>query len=171
MFKPIVEYVEGAVCDRCFGIGKTFGDIPTPKRVTMTGSGFIGVEAVCNGTFILTQDGGNPHRWLFDDGVAAGEWTHGVANTLFRMLISGGGDTYWRLENLCDLISTFAGETVSIEIDEPPTPEYKFTIDQNFSPSLHTHYLALGAADTDEVSVVARRRDQVKLHFRFSPEY
>lgn len=171
MFKQIQEYVEGDACGVCWGVGKAFGVVETPKRILITGSGFVGACAVCNGSFIAEQVPTFPCRYAFDDGSATGVINFGVVNTAFSMGISGGGPCYGKNEGLCVLTSTDAGKTVSLSIIDPPTPEWKIAIEQNFSPSLETHSLNLGAANGDEVLVLARRRDRVKLHVRFSPEY
>jgi len=171
MFKPVFEYVEGNACAICWGNGKTFGDVPTPERIEMTGSGFAGVFAVCNDTFIADQTALNACRYEFHIGTVNGTLIFSAIDTYFELSVDGEGLAYAELEGICVKVSTNAGKTVSVAVAEPPTPEYKFAINQNFSPSLLTHFLALGPTDSDEVSVIARRRDQVKLHFRFSPEY
>ena len=65
---PTYEYDDGNNCDRCFGIGKTFGDVKTPKTVKAVFSGIT----VCpgglpnpNGSYLLTQ--GGPCNWSFID--------------------------------------------------------------------------------------------------------
>lgn len=170
-WKPIEEYVEGAACGNCWGAAKTFGDTPTPKRITITGSGFVGPAAVCNGTFIMTQDPGNPCRWLFDDGTATGEWFVTIVSSTFIMGISGGPAVYFRVEGLCVKVSVLGPESVSIDIDEPPTPEYKIAVDQNFSPSKRTHYRDRGAVGADEVLQIAKRLDRIRILAKYEPEY
>lgn len=171
MFKPIEEYVEGNACANCWGVGKTFGDVPVPKRIEVTGSGFAGVFAVCNDTFIAEQAALTPCKYEFWKGTVAGWIFFTAVDTHFELGVAGEGPAYSKDEALCTLQSTDAGKTVTVAITEPPTPEYKIAIDQNFSPSLDTHFLNLGPADSDEVSVIARRRDRIKLHVRFTPEY
>lgn len=170
-FRQITEYVSGISCANCWGIGKAFGDVPTPLRINITGSGFVGACAVCNGTFIALQDGVNPCRFKFDDGTRYGDIVFSVANTFFIMGESGVGDCYNRGEVPCVLTSTFAGETVSVAITDPPTPEFKIAIDQNFSPSLQTSFLHLGAVGADEVLILARKLDRIKMHVKFTPDY
>ncbi|MCK5616898.1 hypothetical protein KAR91_84330 [Candidatus Pacearchaeota archaeon] len=170
-WKPIEEFIEGDACINCWGAGKTFGDTPTPERITMTGAGFAGPAAVCNGTFILTQDPGNPCRWLFDDGTATGEWFVTIVSSTFIMGISGGPAVYFQVEGLCVKVSTLGPESVSIEIEEPPTPEYKIAVDQGFAPSEKTYYRDHGAVGADKVLQVAKRLDRINIHAKYEPEY
>lgn len=171
MFKPIKEYVEGDLCTNCWGVGKTFGDVPTPKRIYITGSGFIGVCAPCNDTFIALQNSVNPCLWEFDTGAVSGSWLLEPLATVFKMDTPDLGVCYDVREGPCELISISGAKSVTISINEPPTPEYKIAIDQNFSPSLQTYFLDLGAVNSDEVLILARRLDQVNLHVRYEPEY
>lgn len=60
------EYEAGDQCVFCWGEGKPFGDILTPKRLYMTGKGFPALCAACNDTFVLTQDPDNPCFWWLD---------------------------------------------------------------------------------------------------------
>lgn len=114
MGQEIEEYEEGDNCTHCWGAGKTFGDYPTPKRVYMTGSGFAGVFAPCNGKFIAEQSGTFPCTFSFDDGLVYGSWIVGPVNTAFIMGVVGEGDGYHKNEGLCKLSSSDAGKTVSI---------------------------------------------------------
>jgi hypothetical protein len=101
MGDPIDEYEEGQQCTICWGPGKTFGDYPTPKHVYLTGSGFVGACAVCNGKFIATQSPVAPCGYTFDDGSAKGALTYGVAVTTFQMGISGGAWCLNQAAGLC----------------------------------------------------------------------
>lgn len=106
MGKPIVPVETGGNCENCWGIGKTFGDSPTPKRIYLTASGFAGACAVCNGTFILTQVLLQPCIFTMDDGTRFAEVIFGIANTQFTMEISGGANCYVQIEALCAKVST-----------------------------------------------------------------
>ena len=56
---PDPDYDEGDACSACFGIGKTFGDNPTPTRIKATFSDITNcpyVTANPNQSFILTQN-------------------------------------------------------------------------------------------------------------------
>ena len=114
MGEPVEEYEEGNNCAHCWGIGKEFGDYATPKRVYMTGAGFVGGAGVCNGTFIATQDPVSACKWSFDDGTRNGSWILTAVASEFKMGISGGSLVYNQVEFACKKFSTTNGESVTI---------------------------------------------------------
>lgn len=171
MFKEIEEYVTGAACANCWGSGKTFGDIDTPKRITITGSGFAGACAPCNDTFIAEQDVFAPCLWKFNNGTVLGSWTAGPLATLFQLEMVGGPVCYNQTGAKCAIVSTFGGATVTIDPVQPQTPEWNIAFDKNFSPNPDTVFLNLGAVNGDEVLILASRPDRVKLHVLYEPEY
>lgn len=62
-----VPYEPGDQCGWCWGDGKPFGDVITPKYLYMTGSGFPPICDNCNDTFVLTQDPVNHCFWWLDE--------------------------------------------------------------------------------------------------------
>lgn len=168
---PIEEYEEGDSCTICWGSGKTFGAIPTPKRIEMTGSGFAGVFAVCNNTFIADQTALNACRYEFYIGTVNGILIFGAVNTYFEMSVDGEGLAYAKSEGLCVLTSTDTGKTVTIEIDQPQTPQFKIAKTQNFAPSDRTWFENFGASNDDEVLRLANKLDRICLYAKFEPDY
>ena len=69
------EFIPGMICVGCWGIGQTFGDVPTPLYVRITFTGLTGGCAAANRTFIATQSGVNPCLWEFDAIDFGGSWT------------------------------------------------------------------------------------------------
>lgn len=168
---PIVEYAAGVACANCWGVAEAFGDVPTPLRITITGAGFAGADLPLNDTFIAEQMGGSPCIWSFDTGIVYGSWQSGAANAFFQMGLTGGPASFQTVEAKCALLSVLGAESVSISATDPVTPEHKIAYEQNFSPNKPTYAMNLGSADTDEVLVMAKRSDRVKLHVRFVPDY
>ena len=90
---PTPNYSAGDQCTSCFGIGKTFGDVPTPARIKVVFSGMEscpGKGGPTGGTFILEQ-GIDPcyYHYGLPDGTT-------VYVNFFD--ISGGGEytgVYW----------------------------------------------------------------------------
>lgn len=171
IFRPIIEYEAGVACVNCWGAGKTFGDVPAPKRITMTGSGFVGACAVCNGTFIAEQVLGTPCKWSFDDGTTKGEWAVTPALTIFNLGISGGAWCFAKTIGLCKTVCVDGAKSMTIEIDDPPTPEHKIAKDQKFSPNDITYFDNFGAINGNEVTAICRRADGVRIFVEYEPEY
>ncbi len=61
-------YEAGDDCNICWGVGKPFGDIPTPKEVTATFEGVISCNAgwVPDGPYTLEQLDAAPCRWEYE---------------------------------------------------------------------------------------------------------
>lgn len=87
------------------------------------------------------------------------------------MGVTGEGDAYDKNEGLCILTSTDAEKTMTVEIDEPPTPEWKIAFDQNFSPDRKTVFLNLGAVNGEKVLRFANQFHRVNLLAKYEPEY
>ena len=66
------EYESGDSCAQCWGPGKTFGDVSTPKKIFITWAGLSGIFAGGNKTFIGIQEPGAPCLWHYNDGVYEG---------------------------------------------------------------------------------------------------
>jgi len=66
------EYEVGNDCLECWGPGKTFGDVSTPKKIFITWAGLGGIWAGGNKTFIGIQDSVEPCLWHYNDGVFEG---------------------------------------------------------------------------------------------------
>ncbi len=114
MGEPVEEYEEGNDCIRCWGVGKSFGDYPTPKRLYVTGSGFVGGCAVLNDTFIVKQTNLFPCKYELLGPPVDIVINFGATNTSFAISVSGVGVCYSKNEGLCVLVSTDAGKTVKI---------------------------------------------------------
>lgn len=67
-------YEPGDDCNICWGVGKKWGDYPTPKHVNITFAGLVGICADANQTFVATQDPVNPCLFNFNDGTWGGFW-------------------------------------------------------------------------------------------------
>lgn len=170
-WKPIKQFESGASCANCWGPGKTFGDISTPKRIYVTGSGFAGACAVCNGTFIAEQDPFSPCLWTFNNGIVLGSWSVGPVFTIFYLAIVGGADCFLQTGGLCSVTKTFGGATVTISPVGPTTPEYRIAFEHNFAPSRSTVYENLGAVNSEKVLRLAKRLDSVNVYVKYKPEY
>lgn len=168
---PIEEYEEGDSCSNCWGPSKTFGDVPTPKRIRVTGSGFAGACAPCNNTFVVEQTNLFPCRYEYFGAIVDIVINFGAVNTAFSMSVDGVGLCYAKNEGLCILTSTDVGKTVTIEIDRPLTPEYKIAKAQNFAPSDHTWFENFGPSNGDEVLRLANKLDRICLYAKFEPDY
>jgi len=61
------DYEEGNPCTRCWGPGKPFGDVPTPKYMVLNVSGVFpcppNEKNPPNGSWLLTQAEGFPCAW------------------------------------------------------------------------------------------------------------
>jgi len=171
MLDLIDKYESGISCPNCWGPGKTFGDVPGPKRIRLTASGFVGACAVCNGTFILEQTVLLPCIYYLDDGSTVAEVIFGVANTQFTMEISGGANCYLQVEGLCALSSNFGAVTIEIKIDEPFTPAWKIAFEQNFSSEADTRHAHYKPVNSKEVVFLFDTSSSVKLHVKHTPDY
>lgn len=114
MGEEIEPYEPGENCPACWGEGKTFGNYPTPKRIYITGSGFVGDCAICNGKFLAEQDAVDHCKWAFDNGTVAGHWICGDVATDFMLRISGGDQCYFKREGLCAKTSSIFDRTVEV---------------------------------------------------------
>ncbi len=61
------EFVPGLVCTNCWGLGKPFGNVPTPEQIFVTFAGMTGNGAGGNKTFLGTQLSFNPCQYVFSD--------------------------------------------------------------------------------------------------------
>jgi hypothetical protein len=126
MGTPIDKPYSGSFCSICWGVGKTFGDVPTPSTVFVTFSGIQLIdgswpfdEAFVNRRFALGQVVGTPCRWLW------------VWDDLFIQLLYGSDRTdllfgytdeslnvFSAAGDVCDLFITSYGSP------DPPNPGY-----------------------------------------------
>lgn len=113
MGDAVDEYEAGTQCPNCWGVGKEWGDYPTPKRMNIIGSGFVGPEAACNGTFIATQNAVNACQFEFFQGDVSGAVQFQVLATQFNMKYMGI-DVYVRAEAACVKSSTWLGKNMTI---------------------------------------------------------
>jgi len=109
---PDPNYDEGDDCTGCFGIGKEFGDVPTPERIKIVFSGMTscpGTGCPESGTFILTQGiepcyyhygdlDGNTVDVHFFDGPGGSEYT----DIYFGF---GGYNCFWAQPGPCSVIA------------------------------------------------------------------
>ncbi|GAH72725.1 unnamed protein product, partial [marine sediment metagenome] len=79
--EPGPEYTPGAICGNCWGPGRPFGDVPTPKYASITFSGLVGIWAPANKKFIGTQDPLAACIWRFEDAIFTGWYLYGDALT------------------------------------------------------------------------------------------
>jgi len=68
------NYTPGNPCNRCWGPGKAFGDVPTPKYVSIIFSGLTGIWAPANHKWIGQQDPLNACLWDFEDATFLGTY-------------------------------------------------------------------------------------------------
>ncbi|GAI03417.1 unnamed protein product [marine sediment metagenome] len=68
------EYTVGIPCPQCWGPGKPFGDVPTPKFVSITFTGLVGIWAPANHKWIGQQDPLMPCLWDFEDATFVGTY-------------------------------------------------------------------------------------------------
>ena len=66
------EYTVGIPCPCCWGVGKPFGDEPTPKYASITFSGLPGIWAPANRKWIGQQRPAIPCLWDFEDATFQG---------------------------------------------------------------------------------------------------
>ena len=69
---PTPDYDEGDLCSRCFGPGKTFGDVPTPARVQAVFTGIVSCPLATplkNGAYVLTQSEDYPCCYSDDNAI------------------------------------------------------------------------------------------------------
>ncbi len=67
-------YVVGNPCTLCWGPGKAFGDVPTPKYVSITFSGLPPPFDIANHKWIGQQDPLNACLWDFEDAIFLGTY-------------------------------------------------------------------------------------------------
>lgn len=79
---PVDESEAGLLCRICWGLGKPFGNVHTPKRLYMTASGFVPPVDGANGVFILTQDPVLPCYWDGPKGDYIGYFEFDAMNSL-----------------------------------------------------------------------------------------
>lgn len=73
------EYTAGIQCPDCWGFGKAFGDVPTPKYASITFSGLLPPWDVANKKFIGEQDPLIPCKWDFEDATVIGNYVMNIA--------------------------------------------------------------------------------------------
>ena len=109
------EYSPGDDATVCWGLGKTFGDVSTPKSVYLTFTGLLGGWINANKTFIATQRVGFPFIWDFDDGNFVGFWTYTAINCSARVSSPGGGAPHFTLfGNFCALVAVNGAASCTI---------------------------------------------------------
>lgn len=70
------EYPAGDPCGWCWGLGKPYGDVDTPKDVFLTWSGLPAPYIAANKTWKATQDPVHPCLWYWSDGIFQGYWNY-----------------------------------------------------------------------------------------------
>jgi len=99
---PTPDYEAGDQCERCFGIGKTFGDVNTPSTVKANFSGIMRCPELPpgpdpNGPHILTQ-------------ITPCYYTNGPATFYFSKLDGGIYEARVALGYWAGLMFVFAGQ-------------------------------------------------------------
>jgi len=101
------EYGGGDDCLQCWGLGKPFGDVDTPKYVYITWTGLVGGLAPANKTFIATQNPVEPAQWLFNDGIFSGNWFYSPGDSkAFITIILNPAVWEWIFGPICSLVCT-----------------------------------------------------------------
>ncbi|GAH61530.1 unnamed protein product, partial [marine sediment metagenome] len=159
------------ICETCWGNGKAFGDICTPRHINFNPSGYGGGDADFNGSFILTQTPFHSCVFDYNDGEIFAEVIFGEGATQFTIGHVGMGDDHVIMANKCSLFAEEEGGQIVLQIDKPATPDWKFGIDQNFSPSMKTVHEDLGPGDDGEVIRLCYKPDGICIYIAYEPDY
>ena len=62
---PGETYIAGELCSQCWGLGKTFGDLPTPLYLNILITGLTGECSGGNGKYVAKQTPGYPCHYDF----------------------------------------------------------------------------------------------------------
>jgi len=107
MGEPIGDrYPSARVCTNCWGVGKTFGDTPTPIRVYITWAGLLAPFTGANKSFIGYQSEFSPCVYDFRDYVFEGTWNFGPVNTIAFIKPIGVMLSVTATGGLCSLVCT-----------------------------------------------------------------
>jgi len=109
------QYTSGDDCTICWGLGKPFGDVPTPKKIYITWSGLLDLFAPANGPHIGIQDPLVPYLWIFTDATFSGDWTFQPTFTRGLILLNANPAIFiWVFGDVCVLSCTDGEFTCSI---------------------------------------------------------
>ncbi len=109
------QYVPGDLCTHCWGLGKAFGDFPTPWKVFIEWEGLVGPLLGANKIYVGTQNPVIPCQYTFNDGTFSGFWNYNPATADAQVWLNLNPGTFVFLFGpLCTLSMTNGVATVTI---------------------------------------------------------
>lgn len=109
------QYTAGDTCEWCWGPGKIFGDVFTPKYLYLTWAGLAPPFDVGNKKFIVTQDEDLPCIWTGWDENVFVYWLHtDFLTEAYIAMLPGEIPWFTAVGALCVEIVAFAGASCII---------------------------------------------------------